>query len=40
VESLDGAAAQIDAGGRVRQPTAMTPEREADLLERWRARVG
>ena len=38
--SLDGAVGQIDAGGRVRRPAAMTPEREAALLERWRARVG
>jgi 2'-hydroxyisoflavone reductase len=39
-ESLDGAVGQIDAGGRVRRSTAMTPEREAALLERWRARAG
>src|SRR5258708_4941968 len=39
-ESLDGAVSQIDAGGRVRRSTAMTPEREAALLERWRARAG
>ncbi len=39
-ESLGGTVDQIDAGGRVRRPTALTPEREADLLERWRARVG
>jgi hypothetical protein len=38
-ESLDGAVGQIDAGGRVRRPTAMTPKREAALLERWRTRV-
>jgi len=37
-ESLDGAPAQVDAGGRVRRPAALTPEREAELLERWRAR--
>jgi 2'-hydroxyisoflavone reductase len=39
-ESHDGAAGQVDAGGRVRRPTAVTPEREAGLLERWHARVG
>lgn len=39
-ESASGAAGQVDAGGRARRPTAMTPDREAELLERWRARVG
>ena len=39
-ESLDGAAGQVDAGGRVRRPTALTPEREAELLERWHATLG
>jgi 2'-hydroxyisoflavone reductase len=38
-EALDGAVGQIDAGGRVRRPTAVTPEREAALLERWRTRI-
>jgi hypothetical protein len=38
-ESFDGPVGQIDAGGRVRRPTAMTPDREAALLERWRTRV-
>jgi 2'-hydroxyisoflavone reductase len=39
-ESVDGAVGQVDAGGRVRRPTALTPEREAELLERWHAHVG
>ncbi len=39
-ESLDGLPGQVDAGGRVRRPSAMTPEREAELLTHWRARVG
>jgi 2'-hydroxyisoflavone reductase len=39
-ETQGDSASQVDAGGRVRRPTAMTPEREAELLERWRARVG
>lgn len=39
-ESRDGAVGQVDAGGRVRRPTAMTPEREVELLERWHAGVG
>ena len=38
-EARDGAAGQVDAGGRVRRPTAITPEREAELLERWHTRV-
>jgi hypothetical protein len=38
--SLNAAVGQIDAGGRVRRPAAMTPEREATLLGRWRVRVG
>jgi hypothetical protein len=37
---VDGAVGQVDAGGRVRRPTALTPEREAELLERWHAHVG
>jgi 2'-hydroxyisoflavone reductase len=39
-ESQDGAVGQVDAGGRVRRPTALTTEREAELLERWHATVG
>ena len=39
-ESQDGAAGQVDAGGRIRRPTALTAEREAELLERWHASVG
>jgi hypothetical protein len=39
-EPLDGAVGQIDAGGRVRRPAAMTPERQAPLLKRWRVCVG
>jgi 2'-hydroxyisoflavone reductase len=39
-ESQDGTAGQVDAGGRVRRPTAMTRDREAELLERWHAHVG
>jgi 2'-hydroxyisoflavone reductase len=38
-ESLSGTVGQIDAGGRVRRPIAITAEREAELLERWRART-
>jgi 2'-hydroxyisoflavone reductase len=38
--AADGAAGQLDAGGRARRPAALTREREADLLERWRAHVG
>jgi 2'-hydroxyisoflavone reductase len=38
-ESLSDTVGQIDAGGRVRRPTAMTAEREAELLERWRTRI-
>jgi len=29
-----------DAGGRVRQPATLTPEREAQLLALWRERLG
>jgi 2'-hydroxyisoflavone reductase len=39
-ESLDAAPGQLDAGGRNRLPTAISPEREAELLERWHARGG
>jgi 2'-hydroxyisoflavone reductase len=39
-ESHDGTVGQVDAGGRVRLPAALTPEREAELLERWHASVG
>jgi 2'-hydroxyisoflavone reductase len=39
-ESPDAAPGQVDAGGRRRQPGALTPEREAELLERWRERGG
>jgi 2'-hydroxyisoflavone reductase len=38
-ESQGGSAGQVDAGGRVRRPTAMSPEREAELLEQWHERV-
>ena len=33
-------APQVDAGGRVRVPAGMTPEREAELLRLWHERVG
>jgi 2'-hydroxyisoflavone reductase len=39
-ESESAAAGQVDAGGRVRRPAAMTADREAELLGAWRARVG
>lgn len=39
-EAQDGQVGQVDAAGRLRRPTAITPEREAELLERWHARVG
>jgi 2'-hydroxyisoflavone reductase len=39
-ESPGAAAGQVDAGGRVRRPAALTSEREAELLERWHTRVG
>jgi len=39
--AAEGATAgQVDAGGRARRPTAISPEREAELLEHWHARVG
>ena len=38
-ESFSDTVGQIDGGGRVRRPTALTPQREAELLERWRARI-
>lgn len=39
-ESSAATAGQVDAGGRARRPSAISPEREAELLERWHARVG
>jgi 2'-hydroxyisoflavone reductase len=39
-ESLDGEPGQVDAGGRRRRPTAISAEREAELLERWHTRGG
>ncbi len=39
-EALDGSPGATDAGGRVRRPTQITAEREAELLERWHARRG
>jgi 2'-hydroxyisoflavone reductase len=39
-ESRDGSAGQVDAGGRVRRPTAITPDREAELLEQWHLNGG
>ena len=40
VESLARDPAVVDAGGRARRPVALSPEREAELLERWRDRSG
>lgn len=39
-ETQGADAGQVDAAGRVRRPTAMTPEREAELLERWHGSSG
>lgn len=38
-ETLDAAPRQRDAGGRDRQPRAITPGREAELLDRWHVRA-
>jgi 2'-hydroxyisoflavone reductase len=38
-DSPERASSQVDAGGRRRQPSALSADREADLLERWHAAV-